>query len=76
MTIDQIRRLYQSEPFQPFELCLADGSKVHVPTRELLLAPPSGRTIAVYQAEDESIHILDLLLVTEVRVPTNGAAAE
>lgn len=78
MTIEQIRRLYQSEPFQPFEFCLADGRRYFVPTRELLLAPPNGRTVAVYQAADEAIHILDLLLVTEVRVPTNsnGTAVE
>lgn len=73
MTIEYIRRLYQAEPFQPFEFRLADGRSYHVPTRELLLAPPSGCTVAVYQAEDESIHIIDLLLVTEVRVPTGGA---
>ena len=73
MTIDQVRNLYQAEPFQPFEFRLADGRSYHVPTRELLLAPPNGRTVAIYQSEDESIHIIDLLLVTEVRVPTNGA---
>jgi hypothetical protein len=47
MTVDQIRQLVRAEPFVPFELHLANGRAVRVPSREMLLAPPSGRTIAV-----------------------------
>lgn len=69
MTVDQIRQLVHAEPFVPFELHLANGRAVRVPSREMLLAPPSGRTIAVYDAGAKAIEVIELLLATNIKLP-------
>jgi hypothetical protein len=72
MTMEQLRAAHQAQPFQPFTIHLADGRSYHVPHREFLSHSPSGRTIIVYHPDD-SFSIIDLLLVTELKV--NGLAA-
>jgi hypothetical protein len=74
MTIEQLKRLYESQPFRPFVLHLAGGRSVEVPHREFFAMTPSGRTIFVAMP-DESVDIIDLLLVTDVVVQpaTNGS---
>ena len=71
MTIQQIRHLYDAQPFRPFVLHLADGRAIPVQHREFLAAAPSGRTLIVYQSDD-SFNIVDLLLVTDLEVRSNG----
>lgn len=73
MTIEQLRAVYQAQPFRPFTLHLADGEKLHVPHADFFSHSPNGRTLIVY-AEDDSFSIVDLLLVTRLEV-YNGAAA-
>ncbi len=70
MTIDQFRQMYNSEPFQPFAIHLADGRSLSVSHKEFLAMSPSGRTVIVYQSDD-SFNIVDLLLVTDIEV-ANG----
>lgn len=70
MTIDQIRRLYEAQPFRPFTLHLADGREIPVVHREFMASAPSGRTVIVYQPDD-SFNIVDLLLVTDLEVKSN-----
>ncbi len=65
MTVEQIRNVYQAQPFRPFVMHLADGGEVPVEHREFLALSPSGRTVIVYQP-DESFNIVDLLLVTDL----------
>ena len=65
MTIEQIRKVYEAQPFRPFVLHLADGRNVPVGHREFLALSPSGRTAIVYQP-DESFNVVDLLLVTDL----------
>ena len=74
MTIDQIRTLYDSQPFQPFVIHLADGRQIPVEHREFMARAPSGRTVVVY-SKDDAAHIIDLLLVTdlEVKPAKNGS---
>ncbi len=67
MTIEQLRNLYQAQPFQPFVLHLADGREIPVQHREFLAPSPSGRTVIVYQPDD-SFNIVDVLLVTALEV--------
>jgi hypothetical protein len=73
MTIDKIRSLYLAEPFQPFVIHLADGRNVPVISREFISTVPSGRTVVVSDSDDH-VHIIDLLLVTdlEVKPKSNG----
>lgn len=74
MTIEQVRELQEAQPFQPFVIHLADGKEIPVPSREFMLASPTGRTMLVYRA-DGTAHFIDLLLVTdlELKPSANGA---
>ena len=73
MTIEKLRELYNATPFRPFTIHLADGHSVPVISREFVAAAPSGRTVVVLQPDD-SMSIIDLLLVTrlEVNMASNG----
>jgi hypothetical protein len=73
VTIQQVRHLYDAQPFQPFIIHLADGRHVPVHHREFLASSPSGRTVIVYQPDD-SFNVIDLLLVTDLEVkPAAGS---
>jgi hypothetical protein len=71
MTIEQLRQAYQARPFRPFVLHLADGREVPVRSPEFMMTAPSGRTVVVMQP-DETLNIIDLLLVTELEFRANG----
>jgi len=71
MTIDQLRKLHQARPFEPFDIYLADGRKFSVDHPELLGQSPGGRTIGV-GVPDGAIEIIDLLLVTNLK-PRGGS---
>jgi hypothetical protein len=73
MTIERLQEFYNAEPFRPFVMHLADGREIPVHHRDFMASVPSGRTIVVMQP-DESINIIDLLLVTDVEFKsvTNG----
>jgi hypothetical protein len=72
MTIEQLRLLHQARPFQPFDIHLADGRSLPVDHPELLAMTPPGRTVVVGHA-DGVFEIVDLLLVTSIKVRTNGS---
>ncbi|MCY3020239.1 MAG: hypothetical protein NTW87_14570 [Planctomycetota bacterium] len=74
MTVEQVRKLYAARPFTPFVMRLADGKSVRVPHPEWMSFSPRGRTVIVHQ-HDDSYEVVDLLLVTSVRVPANGKTA-
>lgn len=73
MTRERIHELWKAEPFQKFTMHLADGRKIPVQHREFLAISPSGRTVNVYQPDD-SLNIVDLLLVTDLEVAGNGSS--
>jgi hypothetical protein len=74
MTIQQIRAVYSAQPFHPFIMHLADGREIPVNHREYFMTVPSGHTVVVAQ-EDDTLNIVDLLLVTvlEIKPAANGA---
>ena len=74
MTIERLKELYDAQPFKPFLLHLADGREIPVRHRDFIMAAPSGRTIVVMQPDD-SLNIIDLLLVTDVelKLTRNGS---
>jgi hypothetical protein len=73
MTLEQMRAVYNSQPFRPFLIHLADGRQIQVNHREFIMEAPSGRTIIICQTDD-TLNIIDLLLVTdlEIRPTRNG----
>ncbi len=75
MTIDRLRDVYQAQPFRPFTMHLADGRRIPVRHREFLMPSPSGRTVVVYQPDD-SLNIVDMLLVTDLEIKPNGGTSQ
>ena len=73
MTVQQVRAAHRASPFRPFTLHMADGRSLHVPHPDFLSMSPTGRTVIVFQ-EDESFSILDLLLMTEIRIGEGSAS--
>jgi hypothetical protein len=73
MTIEQLRKMHQARPFQPFDIYLGDGRSLPVEHPEFLSQSPSGRTIGVGRTDDDTIEIVDLLLVTSLKPRANGS---
>lgn len=73
MTIEQLRKVHNANPFRPFTLHLADGRSFLIPHRDFLSHSPVGRTVIVYGEGNDDFNILDVLLVTEVEVH-NGSS--
>jgi hypothetical protein len=74
MTIEQLRAVYNAQPFRPFVMHLADGCAIPVNHREFVMTVPSGRTVLVAQPDD-TVRIIDPLLVTDLEITpgANGA---
>jgi hypothetical protein len=75
MTVEQLHNMHQARPFRPFTIRMADGTSYHVPHSDFLSHSPSGRTVIVYYPDD-SFSIVDLLLVTELKVDGSPTAAQ
>lgn len=73
MIIQEIRKLYDARPFRPFDIHTADERRIRVAHPEFMATAPAARTVVVYQA-DGSFDIVDVLLVSALRVQSNGAA--
>src|SRR5262245_28865156 len=71
MTVERLQELYRAKPLRSFVLHLADGREVVVKSPEFMSFSPAGRTIAVHEPDD-TLRIIDLLLVTEATVSGNG----
>ena len=65
MTVQQLRAAHKAVPFQPFTVHMADGRSFRVPHPDFLSMSPGGRTVIVYEENDE-FSILDLLLMSEI----------
>jgi len=64
---ENLQEVIHAEPFRPFTLCLANGSRVFVPHPEWILHHSGGRT-AVFMGQDESLRIIDVALVLELEL--------
>lgn len=73
MTIEELRKVYQAQPFRPFVLHLADGRTFKIPHREFVAHSPKGRTLIVF-GEGDDFDILDLLLVTGIEGYSSGSS--
>jgi len=62
MTKDEIRKRLQQHPFQPFNVRLADGQKIEVPTGDHAHLHPTGRTLFIH-LDRGGTEIIDVALV-------------
>jgi hypothetical protein len=67
MTNQQLRAVHRATPFRRFILHMADGRSFSAPHPDFLSMSPTGRTVIVYQ-EDDEFSILDMLLFTEIEM--------
>jgi hypothetical protein len=66
MSADELRKCIVASPFRPFTLNIADGRRIPVSGRDfVLMAPEKGRTVVVYQRNDD-FDILDTILITGI----------
>jgi hypothetical protein len=70
---ENLQELIHAAPFRAFALCLADGTRVDVPQPDFMAHPPGGRT-AVVVGPDESLHIIDVMLVDKIEIGPPAAA--
>ena len=75
MTIQEIQRLREMRPFEPFAVLTADDKRYTVRHPENFALTGKGRLMAIAMP-DESFVTVDLLLVTAIKRPisrkTNG----
>ena len=67
MTIQEIQRLLETRPFEPFRVLVADGRQYDVRHPESIAMAGKGRLIAI--GLEDSFVTLDLLLVRGIQRP-------
>jgi hypothetical protein len=73
MTIEQLRKAIQANPFRPFDILTGDGRRFHVPHPEFIaMSPKAERTFVVFGRAGEDYTVLDLLLVVGLDFKTRN----
>ncbi|HBI42813.1 MAG TPA: hypothetical protein DDY78_08135 [Planctomycetales bacterium] len=72
MTLEEFRKVWRAEPFQPFIINLADGRNVYVARSQYASRSYSGQTVFVY-LPDDSFEIFELSQVASLTVLNQGA---
>jgi len=75
VTKEALNKVIHREPFRPFFLNVADGRALKVPHREFISIHPTGRTVVVYGA-DEDLEILDVMLITGIRLSSRNGKSK
>ena len=72
-----LRKAMHQEPFQPFQICMADAQTFGVPHPEFMAVGPRDRTCIVWDS-DGCVDILSVALVTrlEFEPPSQDSPAE
>ena len=66
MTTEQLQKAIHAAPFRPFVIHTADSREFLVPHPDFIAHKPGSRTAVVIQPDD-SVEIVDLLLVVSLR---------
>jgi hypothetical protein len=62
MDLEGVREALHRKPFQPFDVCLADGRRIPVPHPDFVAV--GKRRIIIVQPDDSSMFIEPLLIVS------------
>lgn len=73
MDVAAIREAIHAQPFRPFTLRLADGRALLVPHPDFVAVSP--RRVAVISAQDESLAVLEPLLIVSLEYTGTGQAS-
>jgi hypothetical protein len=74
MRIDEIRKLYQTAPFKPFEIVLTNGRHVPVEHPEFMALSPTGQTIVVFESDGPLTIGVPLIIATKAFENGRGPA--
>ena len=66
-----IRERLVANPFLPFVIYTADGRQYDVPTHDHAHVSPAGGRVSIWK-DDETEYILPALLISGVKVRSNG----
>jgi hypothetical protein len=69
--VNDIRQLLSAAPFVPFVVNTADGREYSVPTREHASISPRGTRLTIWN-DDDTWHLLPGLLISVIKVSSNG----
>jgi hypothetical protein len=64
MKIETIRNLLHAQPFRPFVLCMAEGTRIPVAHEDFVALQPAGRELTVY--DRKKLHIIDVMMITRI----------
>ena len=64
MKIETIRGLLHAQPFRPFVLCMAEGTRILIAHEDFVALQPAGRELTVY--ERKKLHIIDVMMITRI----------
>jgi hypothetical protein len=70
-----IRERLAAQPFLPFVIYTADGREYEVPTLDHAHVSPAGGRVSVW-TNDETEYILPALLISSLKVRSNGHGAK
>ena len=70
MDVTAIREAIHAQPFRPFTLRLADGRELRVPHPDFVAV--SARRVAIISAQDESLAVLEPLLIVSLESAGTG----
>ena len=73
MEVNALRDVLHNQPFKPFSLRLADGRELQVPHPDFVAV--SSRRVIVINSQDESLSILEPLLVVSIEFRGDGQRA-
>ncbi len=72
--LSELRTLLANAPFVPFTIHMADGTQIHVPTRDHIAVSPKGIRVVVF--DDKGIaNVLSGLLMTRVSFDDHATPA-
>lgn len=75
MIIEQFQTTLHPQPFRPFSNHRPAGRAFEVAHPDFVACSPPGRTAIVCQGEERH-SVLDLLLMSEIEIRTNGRAIQ
>ena len=69
-----IRKLTHAKPFVPFDIHLAAGGRLRVPTVDHIAVAPTGGRVVVF-GDDDSYDVLPSLLISRVAVDQGSSSS-
>ncbi|MDB6039711.1 MAG: hypothetical protein JWM99_3552 [Verrucomicrobiales bacterium] len=64
MQIETIRNLLHAQPFRPFVLCMAEGTRIPIVHEDFIALQPAGRELTVY--DRKKLHIINVMMITRI----------